>query len=1017
MTLQEGQLVIHTSASSSGPAKLKTLFRHEAKLEYMESIARRREVTVPVAEVERYRPWPQNRAYVLEDGVWKIGRIVRYRDEDAASLEIQFPNGPERTVPEANVYLRAKGQLDPMEVLKMHGQETPFFFDRRWPLVQAFQTQLRASRGLTGVLSSAVDLQPHQFSTVRKVLHDPRPRYLLADEVGLGKTIEAGLIIRQFLLDQPGARVTCLVPETLIPQWTKELEGRFYAADFPQAIRVLPHQANILPPSDLVVIDEAHHVAAWAGTDDRARFTKLAKWTAQAKGLLLLSATPASADQEAFLSMLHLLEPEIYALSDISSFRRRLEEREQIGSLFYTLDPSVPKSMLDDSVAQVQALFPDDAQVQRLMASWQQLPSDASAKDVMTVLQPLRLHISETYRLHRRMIRHRRDLIGDRLVRGRELGMDLVVPGDEIRRAWELFDSCRERLAEIGQQGQQREWALAITEILLWGALTGPSSWRAAIDDVQAQSGAHPEFLASLGEMKRALPTHDQELETALERTVRQTSSKIVIFTSSTLEAGPIAKALSAQLGPQRVATTAKGDADLQRFIKDSGCQVLIADQHGEEGLNLQCADLLIHVDVPLHPNRLEQRIGRLDRYSRKGPITSRIVQRPSWPPAIQALIELQKALGVFEQSIASLQYVLDDIYRDTLTAFLKGDYSVTTLKGTLSYKLQQEIERVEETELFDAIEEDQDRELEQVMEDLFDSEASGFDRLFSRWVIDTLQFKPYYDDTGKCVRFQFAEKTLVPWNQIKDHFRPFLNRPGTFSRAAAQSMGHHLLRRGEPFVDAIAQYLDDDDRGRSYGFWRIDPEWSGPPLIAFGLHFVVRPNPRAATSFARRNGLNPEAVKRQQIGLLGPRTFSIYVDHHGEPLHADVESQIARPYHKADYNLSHQRIFALQDLLSQRDWENACDRVLAIARTRLQEDPALQHHLQQSLQAARNDLETQWQQLHLRYEAGRPDVTSRDLKRAQTLHEALLEGLEPPEYHLDAVGVRVLAAHDPFTQ
>ena len=89
-----------------------------------------------------------------------------------------------------------------------------------------------------GVISSVIDLYNHQIEVVRRVLEDPKQRYLLADEVGLGKTIEAGIIIRQYLLDHPEGHVVVITPPLLRRQWMSELRQKFLIDDFDRACRL-----------------------------------------------------------------------------------------------------------------------------------------------------------------------------------------------------------------------------------------------------------------------------------------------------------------------------------------------------------------------------------------------------------------------------------------------------------------------------------------------------------------------------------------------------------------------------------------------------------------------------------------------------------------------------------------------------------------------------------------------------------------------------------------------------------
>src|SRR5207248_8271269 len=121
---------------------------------------------------------------------------------------------------------------------------------------------------------------PHQLAIVRRVLSDPIQRYLLADEVGLGKTIEAGMLIRQHLLDAGRtASVLVLVPSHLEDQWREELAEHF-GADGEERIVVLPYEsvteeapARRRQPNFLVM-DEAHQAAGWAWSSESTRQTR-----------------------------------------------------------------------------------------------------------------------------------------------------------------------------------------------------------------------------------------------------------------------------------------------------------------------------------------------------------------------------------------------------------------------------------------------------------------------------------------------------------------------------------------------------------------------------------------------------------------------------------------------------------------------------------------------------------------------------------------------------------------------
>ena len=111
------------------------------------------------------------------------------------------------------------------------------------------------------------------------MLEDPIQRYLLADEVGLGKTIEAGTILRQYLLDEPKKRAVVIVPQYLVQQWQTELENKFYLSHFPERVEILPVEdigkINLKADIGFLILDEAHHIAAMATSSDATQRQRL----------------------------------------------------------------------------------------------------------------------------------------------------------------------------------------------------------------------------------------------------------------------------------------------------------------------------------------------------------------------------------------------------------------------------------------------------------------------------------------------------------------------------------------------------------------------------------------------------------------------------------------------------------------------------------------------------------------------------------------------------------------------
>ena len=302
-----------------GLGKLRSVNGDQAEVSLFYAATRREVRRFPVTLLQRGYLGPETRAYVPVEGRWRIGRVKQYFRHDSGLIdyEIRFPNGRNGEFSEAALEVRCWTTAeDPAAVLAAGAAESQYLHDRRRIASERIVATQAAAMGMTALLSSAIELVPHQVAAVRRVLSDPLQRYLLADEVGMGKTIEAGLIIRQCLIDDPARRVLVLVPPGLTAQWRQELDSKFRASDFPGAIVIGPHddvERGLVP--DLLVIDEAHRVVE----DPRIRALAHAS-----ERLLLLSATPILGDEATFLSLLNLLDPDAYPLDRLDAFRAKL---------------------------------------------------------------------------------------------------------------------------------------------------------------------------------------------------------------------------------------------------------------------------------------------------------------------------------------------------------------------------------------------------------------------------------------------------------------------------------------------------------------------------------------------------------------------------------------------------------------------------------------------------------------------------------------------------------------------
>lgn len=252
------------------------------------------EAQLPAGALQFYEPPSNTRCYIRRgSGEWFTGRTGIAAD---SGIEVLSDQGREYVAAES-VFLKSDLRSNPVELLALFGHDKPSRHRLRRAFVLSVLNQRKACRGLTALLPARIRLYAHQVNVARRVLQDPVLRYVLADEVGLGKTIEAGLIAKQYLLDRPGRRLLVVTPTALEGQWQEELEGKIGLppASFQvQNVEEFFSDPITIRPS-LAILDEAHQLVAGATSSDgklRKRFEVLRSFCMRTESILLLTATP-----------------------------------------------------------------------------------------------------------------------------------------------------------------------------------------------------------------------------------------------------------------------------------------------------------------------------------------------------------------------------------------------------------------------------------------------------------------------------------------------------------------------------------------------------------------------------------------------------------------------------------------------------------------------------------------------------------------------------------------------------
>lgn len=488
---------------------------------------------------------------------------------------------------------------------------------------------------LYGVSVSQVDALPHQIEAVyHYMLKSPNIRFLLADDPGAGKTIMAGLLLKELKYRGLVNRVLIIVPGHLKDQWLREMKERFQEsflivdrgvvnASWGQNIWIERHQIITsldfakqedvmfaLKDSswDLVIVDEAHKMSAYRYGEKinktaRYQFGELISQIT--KYLIFLTATPHRGDPENFRLFLDLLQPGFFANTEMLAasiqskdnplFLRRLKEDlkgfdstplfppRQVETVKYRLSDA--EKMLYNAVTEyVEQNFNKALQKEK--------------RNVAFALTILQRRLASSVRAVRKSLERRRSRLEDLYKKGQLL--------QEVGYTEEYLEDLEEN-----QRWQKEEELLE--------KLTSAET----LEELKLEIDKLAELVLLAREVEK------QEIETKLNRLrevieharLRETGAKILIFTESRDTLEYLAEKIGKKWG--YTVATIHGGMGMDARIKaehefKNRAQVMVATEAAGEGINLQFCWLMVNYDIPWNPNRLEQRMGRIHRYGQQ---------------------------------------------------------------------------------------------------------------------------------------------------------------------------------------------------------------------------------------------------------------------------------------------------------------------------------------------------------------------------------------------------------------
>lgn len=518
-----------------------------------------------------------------------------------------------------------------------------------------FQSELRGMRGIRA------SLIPHQLHIAKEVGQRLAPRVLLADEVGLGKTIEAGMILQQQLFSGRVDRVLVLVPESLQHQWLVEMLRRFSlnfslfdeerCADFTKKdednndisenpfetealviasidwLSANPQRAKQVLDADwdMLIVDEAHHLE-WDEQNPSMAYQLVSQLSKQISAVLLLTATPEQLGQESHFARLALLDPDRFY--DYQAFVEEQKQYQPVADAVATLLNDKPLSAKEqESISEL--LAEEDVE-----PMFRIINSEASEEQRREVRQELISELIDRHGTSRVLFRNTRQGVK---------GFPHRIYNEIVL---EMPTQYANALKVMGMMGGNKMEDLLYPE-RLFQRMNPNAKWHEFDPRIEWLIT----FLKNHRDEKILVICKQADTAIQLEQVLREK------------------EAIRSAVFHEKMSIVERDKASAYFAQQEDGAQVLISSSIGSEGRNFQFARRLVLLNLPDNPDLLEQSIGRLDRIGQKHDIE---IYVPCFNHSTQLILAewYHRGLNAFEET-CPMGATLFREFNAELTAYL----------------------------------------------------------------------------------------------------------------------------------------------------------------------------------------------------------------------------------------------------------------------------------------------------------------------------------------------------------
>lgn len=865
------------------------------------------------------------------------------------------------------------GKVDPTVQLRKYEFQNPCWFMGHAVVSRSMNILENAIYGFKELAGSKIYLLPHQVNTIMRCLQESPCRYMLADEVGMGKTVEAISILKIYLQSRANQKALIIVPDTLKEQWKKELLLKF---NIPigtdkggncvtiKSISELKAQDAIA--WDFVIIDEVHRHLS-----NEAHYELLHNISKRSINILLLSATPVQQRKEEYLDLLRLLQPQKYDSFDLARFSELVGKQgriiqktalilddlgdfeEEIGS---AADDGDDPHASEDCEELFEEIHDDLEEIceelndSKLLELFEAISYDADDLGVYQIKVVIS-YICGNYQVESNIIRNRRKILevsddGTRLLPIRQL-KEVSYALDKDKNTYEAI--CYELITEWVSSASALDVDSVIRPIL-GSFFSSPWAFLAQIKQL-VRSGikidtnlisnaekwvkAENHTLSIVSDVLDDPDTYDPEYCSRLISVMNLLydelfDQKIVLFTNYAETFSAYRSALEKVFKPEEISffgvemSADDIEVNAYRFQNEESCRIMLCDYSGGEGRNFQCADYVIHIDLPWDANMIEQRIGRLDRLERDParPIVTSVAihTEDSFEDALFGF--WNTGLKIFNQSLSGMEIIMKDI-NDQIIAAVEDDFKYGLFERVpkiieLADSMRETVRKEQNYDAAGFMFRPMYTELKRLIDYYAQNENELFASTMTNWAslagfkgfggksgvitytaasfspksaINSQLIPPRWNDYLNAEQNQFVNRVQDAYNKSKAIKGQDRSIRGTFTRKQAIENDYlHFFAPGDEVFDCIVNNAMNSCKGRSSAFaipaqydWKgLVFTWSMAPNEAYLLdhgvsayalgpyrNYLMSEQVVVAVSVDNPDSISEEAIEREFMKII----------------------------------------------------------------------------------------------------------------------------------------------------